>query len=86
MGYASYPFRAGEAGQESWLRIISLADQATYIAKREGRNRSAGLIAGPQAQLMGNAPVTPDMVKLWLAQGALVLEHDAGWSEMVATG
>jgi diguanylate cyclase (GGDEF)-like protein len=84
VGYASYPLRAGEASTESWLRIIALADQATYMAKRNGRNRSAGLLAGPQSQRMGDTAVTPDNVKQWLAQDALVLEQDANGS-MVAS-
>jgi diguanylate cyclase (GGDEF)-like protein len=84
VGYVSYPFQIGDGGRESWHRFIALADQATYIAKREGRNRCAGLVAGPQARLIGNSPITPDMVRLWIAQGALLLEHDAGKAEMVA--
>jgi diguanylate cyclase (GGDEF)-like protein len=84
VGYASYPFRVGEAGQESWLRTISLADQATYIAKHNGRNRTAGLLAGDSSGTIGNTPVTPDMVKLWVSQGALELEQNAGRNTLVA--
>jgi diguanylate cyclase (GGDEF)-like protein len=83
VGYASYPFRIGEASQESWLRLIALADQATYISKRSGRNRSAGLLAGPHAEQMGNAAVTPDMVKQWLAEDVLVVEQDFDRDSMV---
>jgi diguanylate cyclase (GGDEF)-like protein len=84
VGYASYPLRVGDAGQEGWHQIIALADQATYMSKRGGRNRCTGLLAGPQAEMIGSTAVSPDAVKRWIAEDALILEKDAGRGAMVA--
>src|SRR5258707_3649715 len=85
VGYAAYPFRAEDAERETWMRAVGLADQGTYIPKRGGRNRSAGLIAGPRSAMTLGAPITPDAVQLWIAEHALVLEEDSARNTVVAT-
>lgn len=46
LGYAAYPFlpRAPEA--LTWEQVVGLADEALYLAKEAGRNRSVGLAPG----------------------------------------
>ena len=45
IGFASFPFYAGEPRLASWSEVTRLADQALYVAKEGGRNRWAGIEA-----------------------------------------
>ena len=45
IGFASFPFYAGEPRLASWSEVTRLADQALYVAKEGGRNRWAGVEA-----------------------------------------
>jgi diguanylate cyclase (GGDEF)-like protein len=45
IGFASFPFCAGEPRLASWSEVTRLADQALYVAKEEGRNRWIGVEA-----------------------------------------
>ena len=45
IGFASFPFHAGEPRLASWSEVTRLADQALYAAKQGGRNRWAGIEA-----------------------------------------
>ena len=45
IGFASFPFYAGEPRVANWSEVTRLADQALYVAKEGGRNRWAGIEA-----------------------------------------
>ncbi|MEM1401906.1 MAG: diguanylate cyclase [Pseudomonadota bacterium] len=43
IGICTFPFISGDVSAVSWERTISIADEALYMAKREGRNRWVAL-------------------------------------------
>jgi diguanylate cyclase (GGDEF)-like protein len=49
IGWAPYPWVPGDTQMLSIDNVIELADKALYLAKREGRNRSYGLVPAPAA-------------------------------------
>lgn len=77
VGYAAYPFNVRDPDGESWSQVVALADHAAYIAKRAGRNRSAGLAASSDAWKRDGEAITPTSVEQWIANGRLTLENDA---------
>jgi diguanylate cyclase (GGDEF)-like protein len=49
IGWAPFPWLKDDAGRLSIDNVIELADKALYMAKREGRNRSYGMLPSPGA-------------------------------------
>jgi diguanylate cyclase (GGDEF)-like protein len=49
IGWAPFPWLQDDVGRLSIDNVIELADQALYLAKREGRNRSFGMLPSPEA-------------------------------------
>lgn len=47
IGFASYPFHPTEIDSFTWEQVISVADQALYVAKVNGRNAWAGYSCNP---------------------------------------
>ncbi len=47
VGFAFYPFLELDPEGMAWDQVLNLADGALYLAKREGRNRVCGVVAGP---------------------------------------
>ena len=43
IGFASYPFAAGEPDRLNWEQVVSIADECLYMAKRSGRNAWVGV-------------------------------------------
>jgi two-component system cell cycle response regulator len=74
VGYAAYPFRLSEPEATSWTDVVALADHGAYMAKRDGRNRCVGLMAGSQMPRRGES-VSAEQVLTWLNQGVLVAEE-----------
>jgi len=50
IGWAPYPWLRDGVGLLSVDNVIELADKALYLAKREGRNRSYGLLPAPEIE------------------------------------
>lgn len=46
IGWAPFPWLKGDVGLLSIDNVIELSDKALYLAKREGRNRSYGMLPG----------------------------------------
>jgi diguanylate cyclase (GGDEF)-like protein len=49
IGWAPFPWLKHDVGMLSIDNVIELADKALYLAKREGRNRSFGMLPAPEA-------------------------------------
>lgn len=49
IGWAPFPWTHDDVGMLSMENVLELADKALYMAKREGRNRSYGLLPSPMA-------------------------------------
>jgi len=47
IGWAPFPWLKDDVGHLSIENVIELADKALYMAKREGRNRTIGLVPAP---------------------------------------
>ena len=47
IGWAPFPWLQGDSEMLSIENVLELADKALYLAKREGRNRSYGLVPSP---------------------------------------
>ncbi len=48
IGYCHYPFLIGEEEKLSWQQAISMADNALYLAKHNGRNLVVGIQPGKE--------------------------------------
>jgi diguanylate cyclase (GGDEF)-like protein len=49
IGWAPFPWMPEDVGMLSIDNVIELADKALYLSKREGRNRSYGMLPAPTA-------------------------------------
>jgi diguanylate cyclase (GGDEF)-like protein len=50
IGWAPFPWMKDQAGLLSIDNVIELADKGLYLAKREGRNRSFGMLPSPAVE------------------------------------
>jgi len=67
VGWAPYPWHPDHPETVSFAQVVSLADRALYLAKREGRDRAVGVRPGPL-----ETPQVPDDGPLEPMEGTLV--------------
>ena len=46
VGFAAFPFLPEDRTRATWEEVVAVADICLYLAKRGGRNRCVGAIAG----------------------------------------
>ena len=56
VGWAPYPWRRERPEAVHYEAVMSLADRALYLAKREGRNRAVGALPGSDGGLVPEGP------------------------------
>jgi diguanylate cyclase (GGDEF)-like protein len=57
VGWAPFPWRPESPEAVHHEQVMSLADQALYLAKREGRNRAVGVLPGPDGSRLPEGPI-----------------------------
>ena len=67
VGWAPYPWRPEAPEAATFEQVLSLADRALYLAKREGRDRAVGVHPGPV-----DLPPVPEEGALEELEGNLV--------------
>ena len=70
IGFAAFPFLPSSPDSLSWRKVLELADQALYMAKRGGRDTWVGL--------EGTERTRCEDVRQWLVQTAKAPAPDAG--------
>lgn len=61
LGYASFPFLQGSPDRLGWSQVMTLADEALYLAKRSGRNCTIGLHADAEESELATILEDPEL-------------------------
>jgi len=85
VGFAALPFIAEQPERLDWQQIVSLADQALYMAKRAGRNTWVGLSAteataalADVGELLSAPQACLERARLRLSRRELASQPEAG--------
>ena len=57
VGWAPFPWIQDDPDAVHWEHVLSLADRALYLAKREGRNRAVGVLPGQESVSVPDGPL-----------------------------
>jgi diguanylate cyclase (GGDEF)-like protein len=71
VGFSVFPFDPATPDAVGWEQIVSLADHGAYTAKRLGRNRSVGYVAGAGGLPASTHHATAADLQAWIAAGRL---------------
>jgi diguanylate cyclase (GGDEF)-like protein len=71
VGFSVFPFDPATPDAVGWEQIVSLADHGAYTAKRLGRNRSVGYVAGAGGLPESTHHATAADLQAWIAAGRL---------------
>jgi two-component system cell cycle response regulator len=71
IGFSVFPLAPAQPTTLGWEEVVSLADHGAYLAKRLGRNRSVGYLAGDGTPPEDVLHSTPDDIDRWVAEGRL---------------
>ena len=79
VGWAPYPWRLESPEAVHYEQVMSLADRALYLAKREGRNRAVGVLPGPEVLPVPEGPLDEHQgISLLLVRSLGRAETEAG--------
>ena len=87
VGWAPYPWRLESPEAVHYEQVMSLADRALYLAKREGRNRAVGVLPGPDGTVVPEGPLEEHQgISILLARSMGLAEMETGARRLAPAG